>query len=240
MLVLRGLQKSFGGKAVLKDLNLEIPPGQSHVLLGSSGSGKTTLLRIILGLLAPDRGQIELRDKTPTADPHWSQNFGYVPQAASLFPHLTAAQNASIAAKNLRWPKAKIRSRLEEVAKIVALDKSFLGQRPWQLSGGQNQRVAIMRAAFLDPEVLLLDEPLGALDPVLRAEVQGELKSIFQRLNKTVLLITHDLNEAEIFGEQISLLKEGRLLQTGTYAELRDRPADPYVSLFLQAQGRGH
>ena len=238
MLALQNIHKTFEGRSVLTDVNLTIPKGATHALIGSSGSGKTTLLRITLGLIPLDLGYVKINDQalssfSPT---QWADRIGYVPQEGGLFPHISAFQNVSLMAKLRGWHRTRIAARVEELRKLVGLDASLLGRFPFELSGGQQQRVAIMRAAMMDPEVLLLDEPMAALDPLIRRSLQQELKAIFQRLDKTVLLVTHDLGEAVYLAEQITLLHEGKVVQSGTYGELLRQPKDPFVTAFINAQ----
>lgn len=238
MLTLQNIYKTFGGKPVLTDVNLGVPKGATHALIGSSGSGKTTLLRITLGLIPFDKGYVKINDQallsfTPL---EWADRIGYVPQDGGLFPHINGFENVSLIAQLRGWNKQKIGTRVEELRKLVGLEAPLLARFPFELSGGQQQRVAIMRAAMMDPEVMLLDEPMAALDPLIRRSLQQELKSIFQRLGKTVLLVTHDLGEAVFLAEQITLLHEGKIVQTGTYGELLRKPAAPFVTSFINAQ----
>jgi osmoprotectant transport system ATP-binding protein len=240
MLDLTNISKSFGGKPVLHDVNLHIPKGATHALIGSSGSGKTTLLRITLGLLPFDRGYVRIEGHamlsfTPA---QWAERIGYVPQEGGLFPHLTGRGNIVLIAKFRGWSAAKIKSRSDELGELVGLAPEILDRYPHEMSGGQRQRVAIMRAAFLDPPVMLLDEPMGALDPLIRVSLQSELKSIFKRLGKTVLLVTHDLSEAVFLAEGITLLHEGHVVQSGSYRDLLLNPAHDFVRHFIQAQRR--
>jgi osmoprotectant transport system ATP-binding protein len=238
MLALQNIHKTFEGKPVLTDVNLTIPKGATHALIGSSGSGKTTLLRITLGLIPLDKGYVKINDQALSSfSPiQWADRIGYVPQEGGLFPHISAFQNVSLIATLRGWQRARIESRVEELRKLVGLDAALLARFPFELSGGQQQRVAIMRAAMMDPEVLLLDEPMAALDPLIRRSLQQELKSIFQRLDKTVLLVTHDLGEAVFLAEQITLLHEGKVVQSGTYGALLRQPRDPFVTAFINAQ----
>jgi osmoprotectant transport system ATP-binding protein len=238
MLALQNIHKTFEGKAVLTDVNLAIPKGATHALIGSSGSGKTTLLRITLGLIPLDKGYVKINDQALSSfSPiEWADRIGYVPQDGGLFPHISAFQNVSLMATLRGWERNRIEVRVEELRKLADLDAPMLRRFPFELSGGQQQRVAIMRAAMMDPEVLLLDEPMAALDPLIRRSLQQELKSIFQRLGKTVLLVTHDLGEAVFLAEQITLLHEGRVLQSGAYRELLRQPKDPFVTAFINAQ----
>jgi len=238
MLALQNITKTFEGKLVLTDVNLTVPKGATHALIGSSGSGKTTLLRITLGLIPFDKGYVKINDQALSSfSPiQWADRIGYVPQDGGLFPHMSAFENVSLIAKLRGWNKRKIRVRVEELRKLVDLEPVILGQYPFEMSGGQQQRAAIMRAAMMEPDVMLLDEPMAALDPLIRRSLQQELKSIFQRLGMTVLLVTHDLGEAVFLAEQITLLHEGKIVQSGTYRDLLLRPADPFVTAFINAQ----
>ena len=237
MLKLQNIHKSFQGRQVLTDVNLVVPEGATYALIGSSGSGKTTLLRITLGLLPFERGYVKINDQalssfTPS---EWAGRIGYVPQDGGLFPHLTARENIGLVAKLRGWTMEKIRMRVDDLLKLVDLDAQTIAKFPFALSGGQKQRVAIMRAAFLNPPVMLLDEPMAALDPIVRQSLQGELKMIFRRLGKTVVIVTHDLSEAVYLSEHLTLLHEGRIVQEGTYAEFVHQPAHEFVTLFCNA-----
>ena len=238
MLTLQNIYKTFEGKPVLTDVNLNVPKGATHALIGSSGSGKTTLLRVTLGLIPFDKGYVKINDQAllSFSPVEWADRIGYVPQDGGLFPHISGFENVCLIAKLRGWNKQKIESRVEELRKLVGLAAPLLRQFPFELSGGQQQRVAIMRAAMMDPQVMLLDEPMAALDPLIRRSLQQELKSIFQRLGKTVLMVTHDLGEAVFLAEKITLLHEGKVVQTGTYRELFQNPADPFVTAFINAQ----
>jgi osmoprotectant transport system ATP-binding protein len=238
MLALQNITKTFEGKLVLTDVNLTVPKGATHALIGSSGSGKTTLLRITLGLIPFDKGYVKINDQALSSfSPiQWADRIGYVPQDGGLFPHMSAFENVSLIAKLRGWNKRKVKVRVEELRKLVDLEPVILGQYPFEMSGGQQQRVAIMRAAMMEPDVMLLDEPMAALDPLIRRSLQQELKSIFRRLGKTVLLVTHDLGEAVFLAEQMTLLHEGKIVQSGAYRDLLLRPADPFVTAFINAQ----
>lgn len=238
MVVIRKLSKRFYERPVLVSVSLELAPDRIHVLLGSSGSGKTTLLRMIAGTLAPDSGSIsvggvrvEVGDPCPLAD-----RLGYMTQEGGLFPHLRAGENVALVARVRGHKPAWIGERLVQLALLVGLEPDLLGRYPSQLSGGQRQRVALMRALFLDPKYILLDEPLGALDPIIRRELQATLKGIFTELKTTVILVTHDVGEAAFFGDTVTLLHEGRVLQHGSFQDLALRPAHSYVTEFLMAQ----
>ena len=238
MLVLEHISKAFNGKAVLTDVNLAVPRGATRALIGSSGSGKTTLLRITLRLIAPDQGSVRINDRPLSAlgPDGWADQIGYVPQEGGLFPHLTGAENVALVPRLRGWAPQRLRARMAELLQLVALEHALLQRYPHEFSGGQKQRLAIVRAAMMDPPVLLLDEPMAALDPLLRSALQQDLKAIFQRLGKTVLLVTHDLGEAVFLADEVSLLHAGRVLQTGSYRDLLLTPADPFVVSFINAQ----
>ena len=161
---------------------------------------------------------------------------GFVLQDGGLFPHLTARANTGLLATHLGWDSSRVNARVSELADLTRLPHDVLDRFPHQISGGQRQRVGIMRALMLEPEVILLDEPMGALDPLVRYDLQNDLKDIFQTLHKTVLLVTHDLGEADFLGDDVVLLKDGRIVQRGTLADLANRPADPFVTDFIRAQ----
>ena len=238
MLELQNVYKRFADRVALEDVNLNVPKGVTHALIGSSGSGKTTLLRVTLGLIPFDRGYVKINDQALLSfkPSEWADRIGYVPQDGGLFPHLSARNNVALTPRLRGWRKDKISARIDELGKLVELDAPLLEQFPHELSGGQRQRVAIMRAAMMDPDVMLLDEPMAALDPLIRRSLQQELKSIFQRLGKTVLLVTHDLGEAVYLSEQMTLLHEGKILQTGSYRDLLLEPNSPFVTSFINAQ----
>lgn len=237
MLKLESIYKTFNGNLALDGVDLDVREGATHALIGSSGSGKTTLLRITLGLIPLDKGYVKIKDQPlSTFTPEkWADKIGYVPQEGGLFPHMTARQNVILIAQLRGWKTPALMRRLDEVGRLVDLDSSLLDRFPHELSGGQRQRVAIMRAAFMDPPVLLLDEPMGALDPIIRQTLQQEFKAIFARLNKTVVIVTHDLSEAVFLAEEMTLLHKGRVIQTGTYRDFVATPKDPFVSLFVNA-----
>jgi osmoprotectant transport system ATP-binding protein len=238
MLELQNIFKTFEDRTVLSDVSLMVPKGATHALIGSSGSGKTTLLRITLGLIPFDKGYVKINDQALLSftQVEWADRIGYVPQDGGLFPHISGRNNVALIAKLRGWRRARIDDRVEELRKVVDLDPEILSRFPREMSGGQKQRVSIMRAAMMDPAVMLLDEPMAALDPLIRRSLQQELKSIFQRLGKTVLLVTHDLGEAVYLAEQMTMLHEGRVVQSGTPRDLLLHPANPFVSQFINAQ----
>jgi len=235
---LEGVSKSYDGKIALHPTDLDVEPGRTLALIGPSGCGKSTLVRLLIGLVAPDAGTIRFAGRAvePAFHRELRRRVGYVIQEGGLFPHLTAADNAVLQARDLGWDEARIRARRHELAGLVGLDEAMLARYPAELSGGQRQRVGLMRALVLDPEAVLLDEPLGALDPIIRRRLQEDLRGIFRTLRKTVVLVTHDLAEAAYLGDRIVLMREGRIVQIGTFAELRDRPAEPFVTEFVNAQ----
>ena len=238
MLELTAIEKRFGRTLALQGIDLAFAPRETVALLGASGCGKSTLLRVALGLLAPDGGRVTLDGVVMDARsaPALRRRFGYVIQDGGLFPHLDARGNVSLMARHLGWETRRIEARLRELAELTRFPADALARYPAQLSGGQRQRVALMRALALDPEVLLLDEPLGSLDPLVRAELQQDLRDVFRALGKTVLLVTHDLAEAAFFAHRIVLLRDGRVVQQGGFAELLHAPADEYVTRFIRAQ----
>jgi osmoprotectant transport system ATP-binding protein len=238
VLALRDVSKRFGPRPALAGVTVEVARGGRIALIGPSGCGKSTALRLLLGLVRPDAGRVELAGEVMTARaaPALRRRAGYVIQDGGLFPHLTAHDNVALMPRHLGWSAARLAARVEELAALVRLPLDALARHPVELSGGQRQRVALMRALVLDPEVLLLDEPLGALDPIVRAELQDELRGLFAGLGKTVVVVSHDLAEAAHLADDLVLLREGQVVQRGPVAELVARPADPFVTRFLHAQ----
>ena len=238
MIKLETITKTFEAIHALHNINLLIPQGATTVLIGPSGCGKSTLIRIIIGLLKPNSGRVYIDDTAlnPNNVNHLRRRIGYVIQEGGLFPHLTARKNVGIMAKYLGWEKTCISKRIDEIAQLTKFPLNSLDRYPIQLSGGQKQRVSLMRALMLDPDILLLDEPLGALDPLIRFDLQTDLKAIFKKLKKTVLMVTHDIGEAGFFGDRIVLLHNGKIVQQGNIKELVQQPAHPFVTRFIQAQ----
>jgi len=237
-----GLSKEYASRtgpiSALESLDFTISEHEFVSVIGPSGCGKSTLIRLMVGLAAPDAGEVRFGGAALTAAsaPALRRRMGYVIQDGGLFPHMRARDNVTVMARHLGWDRARIDARLADLARLTAFPEDGLGRYPAQLSGGQRQRVSLMRALMLEPDVLLLDEPLGALDPMIRFELQGELRDIFQSLGKTVVLVTHDIGEAGYFGDTIVLMRDGAIVQAGTIAELIDRPAEPFVERFITAQ----
>jgi len=238
MFTLRDVSKVYAGRPALGPLALDVPAGQTTVLIGPSGCGKSTLLRLLIGLVQPDAGEVAFAGTpvTPATAQAVRLRVGYVIQDGGLFPHLTARGNVTLMARHLGHDRAATAARVTELAALTRFPADGLDRYPHQLSGGQRQRVGLMRALLLDPDALLLDEPLGALDPLVRADLQTELRDIFRRLGKTVVLVTHDLGEAIYFADRVVLLKDGQVVQEGTPADLWHRPADGFVTRFVQVQ----
>lgn len=237
MLELRDICKKYGPQTAIEPLDLLLDAGRIHVLIGPSGCGKSTLLKLVMGLIKADAGTVHIGQQqlTDANVMPLRRKVGYVVQDGGLFPHLTAEQNVSLVARYLVWPHDRIERRLRTLTELTHFPAEGLRRFPRQLSGGQCQRVSLMRALMLDPDVLLLDEPLGALDPIIRSDLQRDLREIFQSLGKTVVMVTHDLNEAAYFADDLLLFREGRLVQRGTISDLLDRPADPFVTRFVNA-----
>ncbi|MGN6320460.1 MAG: ATP-binding cassette domain-containing protein [Dyella sp.] len=235
---LRGVSKRYGAVPALDDVSLRFPAGSNTALIGSSGSGKSTLLRVLLGLEWPDSGEIWVDGAMlqPSQVLALRRRVGYVIQEGGLFPHLTVLGNLALLPHHLGWNREHIRQRAEELAALTHLPASALERYPAELSGGQRQRVALMRGLMLNPDALLLDEPLGALDPIVRHELQDELKAIFDQLGKTVIVVTHDMAEAAWFADRLVLMRHGKVVQDGRLDDLCRRPADPFVTRFVQAQ----
>jgi len=240
VLELRGVHKRFGATCALAPTSLSLLPGRTLALIGPSGCGKTTLLRAVLGLTPPDGGEVwfEGEQLGPHNTLQSRTRMGYVVQDGGLFPHLTAEHNVTLMARHLRRPAPEIAARCAELAELARLPTSALARFPAELSGGQRQRVGLMRALMLDPVLLLLDEPLAAIDPLVRAELQDDLAAVFHALRKAVILVTHDLSEAAFFAHELALMQDGAIVQRGSLDELKNAPRDPFVTRFVQAQRR--
>jgi osmoprotectant transport system ATP-binding protein len=238
MLKLENISIHYGNTQALSEINLDFQPNKTTILIGPSGCGKSTILRLIAGLLKTKVGSVTFEESKLTSENITAlrHRMGYVIQEGGLFPHLTVHDNVTLMASYLSWPTKKIETHLHELAELVHIAPHFFNRYPGELSGGQRQRVSLMRALMLDPDLLLLDEPLGALDPMIRFDLQQELKEIFNRLNKTVIMVTHDIAEAAFFADHIILLRDGQLIQQGTLTELAKTPSEPFVTQFINAQ----
>jgi osmoprotectant transport system ATP-binding protein len=239
MLEARSLTIRFGESVALDGVSLAPLAGRTTVLIGPSGCGKSTLLRAFIGLIAPTAGEVLFGGERIRADRLRELRIrtGYVIQEGGLFPHLTARDNITLMARRVGRDDP---ARVAELAALVRLEESLLDRFPSELSGGQRQRVSLMRALMLDPDALLLDEPLGALDPLVRAELQRDLRGIFRDLRKSVILVTHDLAEAAHFADHVVLMRAGRIEQQGTFHSLMDSPASEFAREFVNAQRELH
>jgi osmoprotectant transport system ATP-binding protein len=233
---LRGVGKSFGATRAIDDVSLSIARGEFVVLVGASGSGKSTLLKMINRMVEHDRGVIlfageEIRSFRPEAI---RRRMGYAIQSIGLFPHWSVSRNIATVPELLGWPAARIAARVDELLTLLDLEPALYRQRwPSQLSGGQQQRVGVARALAADPELLLMDEPFGALDPITRQSLQQEMARIHQRSGKTIVLVTHDIEEALRLATRIVLLDHGRVVQDGPPAQLLEQPATEFVREFF-------
>lgn len=236
----RDVSYALAGREILTGLNLQVLRGETLVLLGRSGSGKTTTLKLVNRLLAPSSGQVYVNGASTTeADPiRLRRGIGYVIQDVGLFPHFTVERNIGLVPTIEGWPAEKIRARVAQLLGTVGLGAEFAARYPHQLSGGQRQRVGVARALAADPEILLMDEPFGALDPLTRDELQREFLSLQRALHKTVLFVTHDLREALRLGSRISLMESGCLV---TVLPPRDflQSSNPIASAYVRAFGDG-
>jgi osmoprotectant transport system ATP-binding protein len=226
-----------GGHAALRGLSLEVAAGETIALLGPSGCGKTTTLKLVNRLVTPTTGRVLVGDRdVQSLDPiELRRGIGYVVQEAGLFPHMTARTNAEAVPRLLGWPDERRLARSRELFTLVGLDFERLAERfPSQLSGGQRQRVGLARALAADPSILLMDEPFGALDPLTRRRLQDEFLRLQSALGKTVVLVTHDVEEACRLAGRIAVLDAGRLVQVGTPDDIRANPASDWVAAFLQ------
>jgi osmoprotectant transport system ATP-binding protein len=238
MINMEHVTKRFAGNdiASVDDLSLVVPEGTTTALIGPSGCGKTTTMRMINRLIDPTEGKIIVNGEDVTkVDPvELRRHIGYVIQQVGLFPHMTIAQNIAAVPKLLGWDNSKIKSRTEELLHLVGLDPSEMLKRyPRQLSGGQRQRIGVARALAADPPVLLMDEPFGAIDPIARARLQDEFRQILQRVRKTVVLVTHDLDEAIRLGDRIAIMKDGKIVQYDTPDAVLSHPANAFVENFV-------
>lgn len=238
MIELRKVSKRFADHTAVHPLDLRVEAGETLVLIGPSGCGKSTLIRLMVGLIEPDAGEVFFQGERVTQSNATSlrQKMGYVIQRGGLFPHLTVHRNVTLMAERMGWSAPKCNQRIDELLTLSRFPGDLLERYPSQLSGGQRQRASLMRALMLDPDVLFFDEPLGALDPLVRAALQQDLRKAFSDLKKTVVLVTHDMGEAWYLGDRVCLLRGGRILQQGRVEELVSAPADLFVTRFINAQ----
>lgn len=229
------VSKTFNGQSAVSDLNLHFKTGAFSVLIGTSGSGKSTTLKMINRLVEHDAGTIRFAGEEIRSLPLLAlrRRMGYAIQSIGLFPHWTVAQNIATVPQLLKWPRAKIDARIDELMVLLGLDPQLRGRYPHQLSGGQQQRVGVARALAADPEVLLMDEPFGALDPVTRGALQQEMKRIHRLLGRTIVLVTHDIDEALQLADNLVLMDGGRVVQQGTPLEMLTQPANEFVRTFF-------
>lgn len=231
---------SYGEHPVLNDVSLHIEAGQLAVLIGPSGCGKTTTLQLINRLIAPSGGRIFVDGKDiSTVDPvALRRSIGYVIQEIGLFPHMTIRQNIEIVPKLLGWDEERRTARTKELLRLVDIDERYLDSYPAKLSGGQQQRIGLLRALAAEPPIILMDEPFGALDPITRESLQNEIMSLQKKLRKTIVFVTHDMDEALKLADVIILMKDGAILQTATPKELLSHPANEFVENFIGKRRR--
>ncbi|AQQ52079.1 ABC transporter ATP-binding protein [Planococcus lenghuensis] len=237
MIRFEGVTKRFAdGTEALSELSLEIPGGGLTVIIGPSGCGKTTLMKMINKLETPTAGDVFIEEKRVSAldDVSLRRSIGYVIQRIGLFPHMTISRNASLVPDLLNWPKEKTAARVSELMKMTGLDPDIYLQRyPLELSGGQQQRIGVVRALAGDPDIMLMDEPFSALDPISREQLQDELRNLQKAIRKTIVFVTHDMDEALKIADWIVIMKDGKVEQTGTPEEIVSRPASPFVEEFI-------
>ncbi len=241
MIELEALTKRYPGHTAVEDLSLEVGRGELVVLLGGSGCGKTTTLKMVNRLVEPTSGRVRIDGRdTRELEPHaLRRRVGYCFQQIGLFPHLSVAENVGITPELLGWEPGRVAQRVDALLELVHLEpETFRERRPAELSGGQQQRVGLARAIAAEPEVVLLDEPFGALDPLTRDRLQQSLLEIRRELGLTALFVTHDMVEALLLGDRIAVLREGRLVQVGTPSELLRSPADDYVAQLMASPRR--
>lgn len=238
MFTLDQVSHRYGQAIALDAVCLQLVSGITTAVIGPSGAGKSTVLRMLVGLEWPDSGTVTF-DGTPLQRANLQaqrQRIGYVIQEGGLFPHLDARSNVILLAQTLGWSRERIAARLETLCALCQLPMDLLARYPAELSGGQRQRVGLIRALMLDPPALVLDEPLGALDPIVRYDLQAQLRELFAQLRKTVVLVTHDVAEAAYLADSLVLMRAGRLVQQGSARDLLEQPADAFVQRFVTAQ----
>jgi osmoprotectant transport system ATP-binding protein len=237
MIELRNVTKSYGKHEAISNLNISFPQNEISVLIGPSGCGKTTTLEMINGLVKPDAGEITIDGKNLTNTDLITirRQIGYVIQEVGLFPHYNIFDNIALVPRLLKWNEERVRSKVHELMELVNLSSDHLPKYPSQLSGGQQQRVGVARALVADPQYLLMDEPFGALDPINRSRLQEEFLRIQRQLRKTVVFVTHDMDEALKLGDHIAIIKDGQLLQFDSPIKLMREPKTEFVREFIGA-----
>jgi len=236
MIEIKHLTKTYGALVAVDDVTLTIPEGELTIVLGPSGCGKTTLLRAINRMVEVDSGEIliDSRPTTATEPEELRRRIGYAIQSVGLFPHMTVGRNIATVPRLLGWDKAHVEARVAELLELVGLEHSvYAHKRPHELSGGEAQRVGVARALAADPPILLMDEPFGALDPLSRERLQVEFAALHQRLGKTVVFVTHDIEEAVLLGDRIVLMREGKIVQVGPPERLWQSPEHRFVRDFF-------
>ena len=235
MIEFQQVTKRFGGRAAVKDLNLTLREGAFSVLIGTSGSGKSTTLKMINRLEEHDEGTIRFAGEDIRRQPvlDLRRRMGYAIQSIGLFPHWTVAQNIATVPQLQKWPRQKINDRIDELLALLGLEPAMRGRYPHQLSGGQQQRVGVARALAANPEVLLMDEPFGALDPVTRSALQQEMRRIHRLLGRTIVLVTHDIDEALGLADHLVLMDNGEVVQQGTPLSMLAAPKNAFVEVFF-------
>jgi osmoprotectant transport system ATP-binding protein len=242
MIEIEAVNKAYDGRAIVADLTLSVPRGALCVLLGPSGCGKSTTLRMINRLVPFDSGTIRVgsEDVLRVAPEMLRRRIGYAIQSTGLFPHWRVEDNIATVPRLVGWPAARLRDRVDELLTLLRLDPAiYRGKYPHQLSGGEQQRVGVARALAADPDVLLMDEPFAAVDPITRDALQSELLRIHKATGKTIVFVTHDIEEALRLATVIAIMERGRLAQTGTPLDIIERPASDFVRNFVGVQGIG-
>ena len=242
MIELIEVTKRFGRETAVDAISLRIERGELCALVGTSGCGKSTTLRMINRLIEHSEGEVHLegRQVREFDEQVLRRRIGYVIQSTGLFPHWTVARNIGLVPRLLKWPRAKVEARVEELMTLLGLPREqFAGKYPHQLSGGQAQRVGVARALAADPDILLMDEPFGALDPITRESLQLELRDLQSRLHKTIVFVTHDMDEALALADRLVVMRAGRIVQQGTPLELLRDPVDDFVASLLGGNDRG-
>ncbi|MEO3473292.1 ABC transporter ATP-binding protein [Roseomonas sp. CAU 1739] len=242
MIRFEGVRKSFGATRALDGLDLVVPEGAFAVLLGGSGAGKSTALRMVNRLVDPDAGRVMLRDRDVASEPAPAlrRRIGYVIQGVGLFPHWSVARNIGAVPRLLGWDERRIAARVDDLLALLRLDPAaYRDRRPAELSGGQAQRIGVARALAADPDIVLMDEPFGALDAITRQALQQEMARLHAATGKTILLVTHDVEEALALATRLAVMADGRLLQDGAPRDLLDAPADPRVRGLLDGGALG-